>query len=79
MRDTTSAAHKAEGAFSLDEQDEARLRQLANMVRGQASRLRRRGRGGTITLKVRIEGGRTPRISRDTTITVEEYPLTGES
>ncbi len=61
--------------MTLTPEADLRLHELASIVRAQASRLCRRGRGGTIMLKIRVEGGRNPRISRDTTITVEEYPL----
>lgn len=61
--------------MTLSPESETRLTQLAAIAHAQACRLCRLHRGGTIEIKIRVEGGSKARVSRDSTVTVEEYPL----
>lgn len=66
------------GRDQLEAEAEARLAELDARTRAQVRRLLGLHRGGEILVRVRVEGGRHPRVSRDSTVSVTEYPLAAE-
>jgi hypothetical protein len=60
----------------LEEEAERRMRELEMIVRIHVARLLKAPKGGQVRLVIVVEGGSTPRIGRDTTVGVDEKPLT---
>jgi len=63
-------------ATRLEEEAERRMHELETIVRSHVARLLKAPKGGQVRLVVIVEGGQTPRIGRDSTVGVDEKPLT---
>ena len=62
-----------------DPEDEKRVRELELLARVKIAGLLRAPSGGIVTVRYVVEGGKKPRISRDSSIAGEEKPLTREA
>lgn len=61
-----------------DPEDEKRVSELERLARIKVAELLRSSAGGLVTVRYVIEGGKKPRVSRDSALGTDQRPLTRE-